>query len=63
MIKSWKAYLYCNGEYVDETSIDEYSYELAWDLFREFGHKIGSEPPIWSITLEEYDSTDEGEDI
>jgi hypothetical protein len=36
----WKVvYLDKDGEYIDETEVDEKDDELAWDLFKEFGHK------------------------
>lgn len=33
------AYLNKKGELIDDTQIDEKNKKLAWDLFKEFGHK------------------------
>ena len=32
-------YLNSKGGMIDQTQIDEYNEELAWQLFREFGHQ------------------------
>ena len=58
MIYSWKVVYTCDDNYVDETSIDEESEELAWDLYAEFGH---IRCPKCKIEMWKYDSTDEGE--
>jgi len=39
-IQEFKVYLYKDGQCVDETCIDERDEQLAWELFKEFGHKI-----------------------
>ena len=52
MTKAYKAYLYKDDQCVDETSMDENSEELAWELFREFGHVI-KDTEDWRIEIEE----------
>ena len=38
-MKEYKAYLYEGDQVIDETSLDEFSIELAWELFTEFAKK------------------------
>ena len=40
-MKEYKAYLYKNDQIIDETSLDEKSEELAWELFKEFSKNEG----------------------
>jgi len=35
----WNVYYYDKGTLIDQTQVDEKSTKLAWDLFKEFGHK------------------------
>lgn len=35
----WNVYYYDKGTLIDQTQVDEKNSKLAWDLFKEFGHK------------------------
>lgn len=54
-MKTYKAYLYCDGCLVAETSINERNEQLAKDLFKKLGWNIDIQEYKWEIELEEYD--------
>lgn len=53
------SYLNKDGELIDQTQIDEKSAKLAWELFKEFGHKKKKGDYLeWSEDKEEVDDNE-----
>lgn len=58
------AYFKASGEQIDSTQIDEKSEQLAWELFKEFGHtKEEGDYIEFEATTEEVDNEIHREDV